>query len=114
MNENLQQLLEKLNDGLDLVSGEIPDIVKEILKYNSFICYLYHFVSTFILGFCIIFISIDFNDREFNVIKYFLGFVLGLGAIICNFAAFIDLMKIKMAPRLYLIETVRHLIKGCD
>ena len=111
------QLLEQVKQGTDFIIGQLPDAANQIIVFKFW-------ESTFWLCFCV-FLSIVFLvlgilswKAEDNISGAmggwaFLGFILFIAAALTFFigvACYIpEMIKLKTAPKLYLIEYLSKL-----
>ena len=111
------QLLEQVKQGTDFIIGQLPDVANQIIIFKFW-------ESTFWLCFCV-FLSIVFlvlgilswkaEDKISSATGgwAFMGFVLFIAAALTFFigvACYIpEMIKLKTAPKLYLIEYLSKL-----
>lgn len=112
----IEQLTQMIKEGYDLGKNQLPDIAKEILRYSGWSeCLL---MAEF-LGMSLICGYFSYKmylkTDEVNCEGYWIGvFLLGLisgGLLIGFFASFDTFLKIKMAPKMYLLETIAGYLK---
>jgi len=128
MNTNLTEKLTVLVDyatdlaktGADFTKEQAPLVVNEFLTWSFFhSC----FMAGFYLGICLIawFILYRFFGKAVNNSKHTDGFSLPAWCFILMFTVFpvlgcvsniLESVKIKVAPRIYMIEWVSDQIKG--
>lgn len=113
LQNNLSQLLTFLNKGMttayEVGKQEIPEFIKEYLMYE-----FYHdlfwgiiLISTVILA-CIV--MYNFRKKLDEFIMGLFGFIIM--ALLMNSICFIEeAVKIKVAPRVFLMEKARQLVK---
>jgi hypothetical protein len=131
MNEQLQQELAKIasktSDGIDFLSGELPDVASQLLTYKiisaSFETIL---MILLIVAFALFVKKVNESIKKkgffyescglANIsLSGFMGFIIGgIAVIFCFIAVFVNIatiLKIWIAPKIYLIEYAASLAK---
>lgn len=123
MNEKLTalatRLIEELEAGYDLVKGEIPVFLEEVLQYYS----VYYGVCTGLAGLvcvsCWLYLvwclrnadNIPYDKEEFyGAVGVVAGFVMIATFIVSVVHLIPSLLKVTFAPRLFLIEWVGNFV----
>ena len=111
--------MEAFNQGADWLAGEIPDVVSQLLLWNSVSSFLTMLIGMLILSGAYKLgqaarKEVSKGDREKDLdIVYGCGFsaaiVVVIGAI--TFFEGLDWLKIWIAPKLYLLEYAADLVK---
>ena len=111
------EMLELLKSAKDFTLEQLPEVAKEVLTYNFYSSLFGFFIG---LGFAYIAFkffksSKDHKDEDIwdigKQLKLILGMVFTGIALITLIDNGDNVIKIKLAPRLYLIEYVSHLVK---
>ena len=118
MDKKLEKLLDLLINGIEkggeLASTEIPKIMEEIITFGfwteiwGLVLSLLIILLTIIPTVILLFKGVRDDDTE----KFLLGTVVGIGlslACICAYNTGYRVLKIKLAPKIYMIEYVRGL-----
>jgi len=130
MNELLQQeLLNIIQDshsgiikGIEVAKAKAPELVNQILMFgfysnliNALMQIIILFLGLFsIIWGCYVLSKKDWGFDESNgVVQFVVGFLLIFFSLVFLFAEgnYLTLIKIKIAPSLYLLEYIKKLIK---
>jgi len=115
MKEELKKLLGKINNGVDWSIGELPDVAKQILRWG-----IWQNIFTIIIGIIILIPGIFFTKlgyvweapRTYSWNWYIIGGVpLTITGIIVILLGLYCLARVLIAPKTYLIERIRYIIK---
>lgn len=113
----LSTILEKALDGAqatgDFIAGQIPDVVKELLAYYTATDIFWILIS--ILGFFGTWALYRWAIRMYEIDSdygpmYILPACSGILSIIIFMVNILDLLKIMVAPKLYLLEYAANLV----
>jgi hypothetical protein len=114
LNKFLIEMGDLLKAAKDFTLEQIPQVAREVLKYNAVVCVIW-----IVVGFVAMSLSHRFarwvrqlvEDNDDYTPMYFIViifFAISLAFILPNL---IELAKIEFAPRLYLIEYLASLVK---
>jgi uncharacterized membrane protein YoaK (UPF0700 family) len=113
----VKQLIEMINTGVNFVSGQLPEVAKEILRFNEIMSIVFISVSILALIVFIAFGNLCCKWKQANKYSHWeiaacLSWVLGvpasLLAILINIYA---LVQIIVAPKLYLLEYLKEFLR---
>lgn len=106
----IDQLVKMIQDGSDFVGGQLPDVAKQILAYNAWSAHFWMWVFiTFALISVVLFIAACLSIGAEPVCALaIIGLVVSLAGVGFNYS---DLKEIQIAPKLYLIETLRKTLR---
>lgn len=120
----INQLMAKLADlvgkGADFVTSEMPEVAKEILAYATAECWLYVAIGAFLMLAGVVYLWLNkkqgwLKNMDDNPLPVFGVILAGIGVLaspIIIFTQLFDIMKIHLAPKIYLLEYLRAWIKG--
>lgn len=123
VNENLDKALAEIIDkavsGVDstveLLSGQIPDVVSQVLVFELAWCSLISVLSALCIA-CFVKLSVAGAKEKFE--DYELNFgAMGFGALFSALSFWVfmehiyDVLKIWLAPKIYLLEYAADLMK---
>jgi hypothetical protein len=121
INDILTQSMQALNDGAEWLAGEIPDVIRQLLMFNAVeallvavLCTLFIVTYIFALVKTITHENFDFEDPAWGAPTLIGGLMGGGISTIFMFEIFdslIELIKIWIAPKLYLLEYAASLVK---
>jgi hypothetical protein len=107
----VDQLIEMIKQGKDVIGGQLPDVANQILAYYAYFdrTWLWVLGVAFILCAVVFFLGTFLgNDAEILAPVGFFGMGLsGLFFVI----AWLDLAKIQLAPKVYLLEFLKGFLK---
>ena len=123
-NETLESavigIIEKATTGIDkatdFLSAELPDVVNQLLAWNTFSSSIWFAIGCFIILAGLIFPIVVFIRSDDNELKHaalWVGLVVVIiGAVFaaCN----MDWLQIMIAPKVWLIEYAAGLAKTCS
>lgn len=116
VNQALSQLVSVTSSTTNFVSDQAPVVCQEILNYMfwknaiSLICC----VIFAILSCCYFYYYYkNYDDKHFKIIDliFIISFIVFIVCFISIFTLTADLIKISFAPRLFLIEFLKNLLK---
>lgn len=120
LNDSLAVILEKaiagVENGVNFLSSEIPEVARQILEYSMYrhtmllILFGLIFLGSFSSGFLFVFKNREKTSSE----GYFFGWLficLSSLPMLVSVHHFFRVLKISMAPKLYLIEYASEIIK---
>jgi hypothetical protein len=105
----IDQLMKLIQNGTDLVNGQLPELAKQILAYNAWNCNFWMHVAIFAVIFCVV-VAI------FCAIQDCAGAAVVMLVVAIIFAVdygfnYTELKKIELAPKIYLITELTSLVK---
>ncbi len=105
--EVLPILMEQLERGWNFLEGEIPILVQEILEYNLYQSWTLFWISAtlFLIGVVLVLLEISV-DGAVGLLGIFTLVPAGIIAVIEVF----DIIKIKTAPRLFILEWAKDFV----
>lgn len=118
VNEALKGIIETASQIKQFSLEQIPDVLNQLL--------IFKFAEAIVvIVFCTIFITLSYiwftilvsQEKEYGmwsdskVIASIVGGFVSALSIVCIMLSIIDILKITLAPKLYLIEYAAHLIK---
>lgn len=117
--EIITKASQTVSDGISFLSAELPEVARQVLTYNLYSSVVYFVLS--LIGFLITiklylkFLKVrdkdDYSADEKLVFASLWGFLFGiifLGILLCEVSTII---KIVMAPKLFLIEWTTSILK---
>lgn len=120
MNETVKKLVDGLilaiQGTVNFVNVQLPDVVKQLLAYNAAMDWMWIIVGAvfMILATVMIIFSVkcykNDNDNPICLVFGFIAFIcllIGIPMLLCNIP---DLLKIYLAPKLYLLDYLKTLI----
>lgn len=122
MNEKIvEALLKYMNETKDFILSESPELIREILEYEKYLCIFCLSIFIPILLICMFFIF--FNWMYPSLDKYgsissksFLGMMIPGVISLISFGILIDaytgLIKIRTAPKYFIIQKIIKLKEG--
>lgn len=130
MNEQLEkqatELLEMLKNGIDtgvgLVQRELPIILQEVLRYYFWVNLTVAIISGVALTVCCLGFRSSYKWHQTHntyrdssalheMVQPVFGCIVGLISLVFLIASVMEIIQIAVAPRLFLIEYLSHLIK---
>lgn len=104
----IDELVKMVKDGKDVISGNLPDVMKQIIAYDSWQACLWIKLSVFLFLCGVMLLVADkFDKDKFSMHGYavFGAVVMGISVAIfmINYST---LKKIEMAPRVYMIDVL--------
>jgi len=123
--ENLDKILDKALQYLDkseaFLGEQIPEFCRQLMEYSAWSVQWHYDISFYFALFFFVFSVILFITgmlKEYNAGEtYFAGGVTGLVFIIsfcCACGAYSDLKMYKIAPKVFLIKTVKEMTISRD
>ena len=112
LNQYLSKALEWIQTGGAWVSSQIPSYVTELLTYytieKTIFAILFIVITLLFLFFFIVFCKICAKDdaEEGTVLAIILFFVLTIGSFVASMNYTLDAIKIRVAPKVWLVEYV--------
>lgn len=119
MNEKLQQyadqIIEALESGVSFVGEQAPVFIQEVLSYYTVLYSVGLVISVIIFTLCCVYLRKVYRmeSREISDGKAFLAVfsgVFGIGSFMFTVASGLAVVKITIAPRLFLIEKLAELL----
>lgn len=109
----IHELVEMIRKGKDVISGNLPDAIQQIIIYETWSDIFWIKISVPILVAGSVCIYIDYKDtQEFRVHGFL---VFGIALVLMSFtvaiANYCDLQKMKLAPKIYMIEVLTNYLK---
>ena len=112
----IEELLASVKGAKGLLKEQAPEIVKELVKYKT-IMTAYDTVCTLIFGgliaFGTCFVASYFPESTPGCPTFFKTAILALDLLFsvgCVLSNFNDFIKLKTAPRLYVLEYVKNMV----
>lgn len=115
LNEALKGLLETASETKDFVLSEMPDVLRQLLVYHGWKYFLW-----FVICLIVVVVSsrwgkrlskkIEEDEEEVFILGYVVSFFLLYGFLIAATVNFFQLMKVILAPKIFLIEFIVDLI----
>lgn len=107
----IDQLVKMIQQGQDVIGGQLPEVAKQLLEYQRWSCHLWmmvFIVSAIVMG---VLVMLAFASGEFGIfniifIPVFLVIVWGV------FYEYDQLNEIRIAPKVFLIQTLMSLGKN--
>ena len=104
---------------IDFASEQIPDVVHQLLMYNLvkelvWVGISFGVIAGVVKGWFVLRKAVgasDFFDEESLIAYSIMGFFVSVGFFISGMCSIMAALKIYVAPKLYLIEYVAHLIR---
>ena len=119
LTESLVGILEKLEQGLDFAIAEVPDVVLQMMTYKT-IVFSIGVISALAVVCASAWYYFKFLPRKYTEANgkidagiFSMAILIGMPATISTVLFFInlfDLLKIVVAPKLFIIEYVRSLM----
>lgn len=114
--QNLENILGMLNDlmasGISVVKANLPILLQQILAYGQFRMAVLLVISLIVLVLAIVFIVSGLTDKDGDPEDLFSwGVLFGIPSFITAVISASIIVKIHIAPLLYLMEQVRHLVR---
>lgn len=115
-NQVLSPLIERLTQGIDWTTGQLPEAVQQLLLWYTIsysiplvICFIFIILSFRWYFKCV---EVDWNDKKFFP---FTGFIISTSlAVMLTLAvglpAFFNLLKITITPKIWIIEYIKDYI----
>ena len=126
LNESLVSLLQTVAEAKDFTVAQAPEVLQQLLLYKT----LFHGFSTLLAGLVLVVVVMLFlwankkneeGETNYHVVlwqhdlepPFVLGLLIsGLLGTVVFFVNGVTLLKITLAPKLYLIEYAAGLLKG--
>ncbi len=114
LNKFLSEMLGLLKETKDFAMEQIPQVAKEVLHYNLAVSILWTLVFGATFGMFVFFmtkiVKVVKEDGEYLPLLFFNGVPMLIFALL-TLEKVTDVIKIYLAPRLYLIEYLSNLLK---
>ena len=108
--DTINSTKEGITQGIDFASKQIPDVIEQLLKWKLVEASVF-MVSGVILILTAIYVYRKFlKDSDGAIVV--LSIPLALGGIVCFINNILIMFQIIVAPKIYLIEYVSHLVKS--
>lgn len=108
--DTINSTKEGITQGIDFASKQIPDVIEQLLKWKMVEASVY-MVGGVILILTAIYVYRKFLKESDGAIVV-LSLPLGVGGIVCFTKNILTILQITVAPKIYLIEYVSHLVKS--
>jgi len=114
MEEQLEKLLETVNEGTIFLKGELPALAREILHYGAVRHLFFIGLTMSLVAVALYFIYRVWKEPRYDTDDKIVGCVfLSLLASIpfsIGVIQLVQLIKVLVAPRLYLLECIKGLL----
>jgi len=111
----LQKALDVATSTGDFIAGQIPDVAKQLLLFEASWALVWMVLAIVIAVFAIwpykCAKKMVADDSDWGPM-YLIPSVLWLVSVVVFMANIYDFLKITLAPKLYLLEYVAHLVNG--
>ena len=119
MNDYVNFLIQKIGEGGDFLKDQIPPLINEIILFERFIAILYFLISLGILLTSIYFINLIYKktlSKKYGYEDYDVGITVllcfaGFASFVNSILSIYEVLKIFLAPKLYILEYLREFIK---
>lgn len=123
----VDQLTQMIKDGYDFGKGQLPDVAKELLRYFRWMNSIQLVVVSLVFGFGIrcswyfFVLASGPQERVYNTYTvfssgegYWFGVIVSsaatIVALIVLFKTFDDLIRVMIAPKVFLLEYLRSIV----
>ena len=108
-NKFMEKMLAYVNKGEVFLEGQVPKYIDELLTYNMYQSLLWVFICLCILaGVCFICKKLWEEGGEAILILVLVAFFFGLTTTVAMVDNLSTAIKIKVAPRVYIIDYLRR------
>ena len=119
MNDYVNFLIQKIGEGGDFLKDQIPPLINEIILFERFVAILYFLISLGILLTSIYFINLIYKktlSKKYGYEDYDVGITVllcfaGFASFVNSILSIYEVLKIFLAPKLYILEYLREFIK---
>lgn len=115
MDKFFEELLKMVQGGTIFIQGQLPDYINQLLMFNFWskivIMLFLFFLGTLLLVVAYIVYKQDALESPLFVVPLVFGIFLFLGFFIATPKLIIDCIKIKMAPKVYIVDYLIEKIK---
>lgn len=101
----IDQLVKIIQQGQDIIGGQLPDVAKQLLAYNAWSCHLWMLIFGCLFLMVVLLSVFTLEDGMF------VGFMIALFFLFCAYYEYDQLHKIQLAPKLFIIETLKNIAK---
>lgn len=119
LNEFSNKLIEYLNGAEIFLKTQMPDFVNQFIAYEVWKCeWMFYFTLVILIvfivaqAFNIIMLATDKYDGENGSIAFVVTGIGGTFLVIWCACCYVDLKKLEIAPKVYMIEQAKNLITG--
>jgi len=113
--EILKKLLEYLQNTELFLSGQIPDVFRQIMQIELFkiwALFIFSIICLIAFGISLYFFLKEWEEKEYENLLVLIGlFVGGICGIICLTVSLYKLYLFYYAPKVFLIEYIGGLLK---
>lgn len=117
INTILIDAIDKAKQGAEFLAGQIPDVVQQLIKWNVALDIVQIYVGVLFTSGSLYAMKKFYNKYKqqhtydcWEIGIMFSGGAAGIAALVTLFAPVCDLIKLNVAPKLWLIEYAAHLI----
>lgn len=105
----IDQLVKMIKDGQDLVSGQLPEVAKQILAYSAWSAGFWMKIGIVIIILGLLMYAAEVACQSSGAL-FFVGTIVVIVGIIFIAVSYDDKKKIELAPKAYLIEYLSHAV----
>lgn len=114
--EILKKMLEYLQNTELFLSGQLPDVFKQIMQIELFklwALFIFAIICLIIFGICLFLLLKGLLDEDWKDFVFFTGvFLGGISGIVCLLVSIYGLYLFYFVPKVWLINYISSLIRG--
>lgn len=111
--EIVKELMKWMMESKEFVIGQAPDYIQQLLTYKTTVCYLLigMFVFFILLGITLILLSLKYIKVNGMEVCFVIGVFMLLVSFVLVVSPINNIIKIKKAPKVFVMEHLTELIK---
>jgi hypothetical protein len=97
---------------MDFAKEQVPDVIHQLIVWNMASSALWSFLGLLIVAFGILMIYVGIKNDDDGPVVLFLGVTPAIIGVCMFFSNLLDVIKIWLAPKVWLLEYAASLLKG--